>query len=80
MYRIIDDRIILRTTDNACIPADPDNADYQAFLAWCAKGNKPEPKETQKIPSKKADQVAWEKVAENAPEWARLLAKKMGLE
>ena len=25
------------------IPFDPDNTDYQAFLAWCAEGNTPEP-------------------------------------
>ena len=25
------------------IPFDPDNTDYQAFLAWCADGNTPEP-------------------------------------
>ena len=25
------------------IPVDPANTDYQAFLAWCAEGNTPEP-------------------------------------
>ncbi len=33
---------ILRTTDNAIIPFDPDNMDYQAYLAWVADGNTPE--------------------------------------
>jgi hypothetical protein len=25
------------------IPFDPDNTDYQAYLAWVAEGNAPEP-------------------------------------
>jgi hypothetical protein len=30
---------VLRLSDNACIPFDPDNTDYQAFLLWCEEGN-----------------------------------------
>jgi len=36
---------IIRTNDNAFIPLDPDNTDYQAYLAWCAQGNTPTPAE-----------------------------------
>ena len=32
---------ILRTTDNAIIPFDPDNMDYQAYLTWIDDGNTP---------------------------------------
>jgi len=34
---------ILRIADNAFIPFDPANTDYQAYLAWVALGNTPQP-------------------------------------
>ena len=33
---------ILRIADNAFIPFDPANTDYQAYLKWVAEGNTPE--------------------------------------
>jgi len=35
--------IILRDEDQAFIPNDPDNIDYQAFRAWLDEGNEPTP-------------------------------------
>lgn len=41
-YKLTSSTSILRS-DNACIPADPDNTDYQQYLAWLAAGNTPQP-------------------------------------
>jgi hypothetical protein len=35
-------KLVLRE-DGACIPFDPDNTDYQAYLQWLSEGNTPLP-------------------------------------
>jgi hypothetical protein len=34
---------IVRLSDNAFIPFDEDNADYQEYLKWVGEGNEPLP-------------------------------------
>jgi hypothetical protein len=36
-------RMIHRIADDAWIPMDNGNTDYQEFLRWCEQGNTPEP-------------------------------------
>ena len=37
--------IVQRLSDNAFIPFDPANTDYQAYLKWLEEGNQPLPAE-----------------------------------
>ena len=43
MYQLTTGDTILRLADNACIPPDPANTDYAAYLQWVEQGGIPEP-------------------------------------
>jgi hypothetical protein len=51
MYKLFNtlsgSQIIERLSDNAYIPFDPNNADYQAYLKWVEAGNTPLPADEQ---------------------------------
>tara|TARA_B110000305_G_C18782323_1_gene334568 strand:- start:269 stop:406 length:138 start_codon:yes stop_codon:yes gene_type:complete len=42
MYKLTIFQTVQRLSDNAFIPFDPANTDYQEYLTWVAKGNQPE--------------------------------------
>ena len=49
MYKLINSAItgtvntVKRLQDNAFIPFDPANTDYQSYLKWLSEGNEPLP-------------------------------------
>ena len=48
MYKLItiqsrEPNSVLRLSDGACIPFDPANTDYIAYLKWIEEGNVPTP-------------------------------------
>lgn len=49
MYKLLRDHtgsnlpFVIRLQDNAFIPVDPANTDYQTYLKWVAEGNEPLP-------------------------------------
>ena len=43
MYKLTQGDTILRLIDNAFIPPDPANTDYQQYLLWVSQGNTPLP-------------------------------------
>jgi len=51
MYQLLSDtpmgaaNCVKRLADNAFIPFDEGNTDYQAYLAWLSEGNTPLPAE-----------------------------------
>lgn len=51
-YKLTNTASIIRLADNAMIPFDTGNTDYQTYLAWVGAGNTPEP-----LPSETTEEI-----------------------
>lgn len=51
MYKATNGYGVVRLSDGAYIPADPQNTDYAAYLTWLDAGNTPEPATLPEAPS-----------------------------
>ena len=43
MYIQLNNGFLIKIASGDCIPPDPANTDYQAYLAWLEEGNEPLP-------------------------------------
>jgi len=60
--------VIHRLTDNAFIPLDPANTDYQEYLRWVSEGNEPLPADEPQLPVVEESAPIVEEVAPVAEE------------
>jgi hypothetical protein len=49
-YQLTNSTTIKRLSDNAFIPPDPANTDYQEYLRWLEEGNEPLPPDPEPTP------------------------------
>lgn len=60
MYKLTNTNYVIRIEDNAFIPDELSNLDYQEYLSWVAEGNTPLPKDPEPAPDLKLIGVDFE--------------------
>jgi len=72
MYKLdkLDQRFVRRLSDDAVIPPDPGNRDWQEYQEWLAKGNAP-------LPAYTPEELAEKQKADEAAAREKLIAEKM---
>jgi hypothetical protein len=75
-YQLTATDAILRVEDQAWIPADPLNRDYDEYLTWIEEGNEPDPYEPPAPPPEPTPLEKLEAAGLTVPELKALLGIK----
>jgi len=77
MY-IIGQNNIIRLSDRASIPLDPENTAYQIYLQWCAEGNVADPADPDQMDNARAIRTMQMRMKRNDTWWGGFSSSALG--